>query len=87
MQGNTISDNNEESNLGNNINNQVKSENVNVNDHFKAQQTGFDQNNTTPVTTTNDVDDDIKVLEHGKQKHPGSNGAFPVGAFDTSKPD
>ena len=33
----------------------------------------------------NAIEDDIAPLEHGHQKNPGSSGAFPVGAFDTSK--
>ncbi len=33
----------------------------------------------------NAVDEDIAALENGPQKNPGSSGAFPVGAFDTSK--
>ena len=42
-------------------------------------------NNSSPETNTNEVDEDIRALEGGPQKHPGSSGAFPVGAFDQSK--
>ena len=44
-----------------------------------------DENKDSGNTPTNAVDEDIAALENGPQKHPGSNGAFPVGAFDTSR--
>ncbi len=43
------------------------------------------QNNAVPPADRNEVDEDISTLEHGHQSKPGSSGAFPVGAFDTSK--
>lgn len=43
------------------------------------------ENNDIENSSTNAVDDDISPLENGRQKTPGSNGAFPVGAFDTGK--
>lgn len=43
------------------------------------------ENDDVENTNTNAVDDDISPLENGRQKTPESNGAFPVGAFNTGK--
>ncbi|MGI8634805.1 MAG: hypothetical protein ACR2KZ_05320 [Segetibacter sp.] len=56
------------------------------NDYKNDEPTVDEKDNTTnPATIKNEVDEDIRALEGGPQKHPGSSGAFPVGAFDTSK--
>lgn len=57
------------------------------NDYQNDQPTkaGGDSNDASNTEVRNEVDEDIRALEGGPQKHPGSSGAFPVGAFDISK--
>lgn len=57
----------------------------NAKNDYQNNEPVLDVNKDEGNTISNDVDDDIRALENGPQKHPGSNGAFPVGAFDTSR--
>ena len=52
---------------------------------YENKEPIVEKNEKTGQVRANEVDDDINALEHGHQNHPGSSGAFPVGAFDTSK--
>jgi hypothetical protein len=57
----------------------------NARNNYQNTEPTLNEGNNPDTKNTNEVDDDIRPLENGHQNKPGSNGAFPVGAFDTSK--
>ena len=57
----------------------------NAKNDYQNNEPVVEDNNKAGSKNLNAVDDDISALENGPQKTPGSSGAFPVGAFDTSR--
>jgi len=57
----------------------------NAKNNYQNNEPTLNENDNTITEKSNAVDDDISALENGHQNTPGANGAFPVGAFDTSK--
>jgi hypothetical protein len=57
----------------------------NARNNYENSEPSVNQSDDIAPADLNAVNDDISPLENGPQKKPGSSGAFPVGAFDTSK--
>ncbi len=78
-------------NTDNAVTNNDERRGLNENEKYENSRNNYENNEPLKETendknsNTNAVDEDIAPLENGPQKNPGSNGAFPVGAFDTSK--